>query len=162
MDRHGLRRAVPVLSLCSVALEDSEQAPPPQAQVTGTNPRGLSRAIQLPDAIRKLALLLRRYAHWATGPRNPESVAFSCIASSGDVLCPVGHNPGGFSRSPRERCGASGSRGCDLDLPVSRSGGLDPTTAVAQISYHHDFGMPSSFYFSFPHGVVEKLGELKA
>ena len=34
---------------------------------------------QHPDAIRKLSLLLRRYAHWDTGPRNPASVAFSCF-----------------------------------------------------------------------------------
>lgn len=50
-----------------------------QTFATGTNPRGSSRALQLPDAFRKLSLLLRRYAHWDTGPRNPASVAFSCI-----------------------------------------------------------------------------------
>jgi hypothetical protein len=118
LDPHRPRRVWRVLSRRSVAQENSEQAPFSLAVSAGTNPRFHSRALQLPDAIRKLSLLLRRYARWATGPRNPSSVAFSCFASSVDELCPVGHNPGGSSRSPRERCGASVSEGCDPDLPA--------------------------------------------
>jgi len=110
-----------------------------QALATGTNPRGSSRALQLPDAFRKLALLLRRYAHWATGPRNPASVAFSCFASRGDVLEPVGLSPGGPSRSPRERCGGR----IETAEPGNRKAEIAPSRPRSTASLPRTSGGPS-------------------
>lgn len=100
-----------------------EQAPRSLIRAARTNLHCQDRAYKLNDAFRKLALLFRRYAQVATGPRNLPSVALNLLHPVATNLILSATSPEGPLEVVESDAMFLLSEGCDSDFPVTRSVG---------------------------------------